>query len=634
MEEAIVGSTLAEGLDAATVEALTETGALHKREYDLYKWLVNGRSQAPVALVDMTDHRARRTQRLLLKVPATDDTGIRLTETEYARHRRAYDEAPPEFAKAHLTEPSEPVRLGGGRFVTFQTVAGDDVESVEVLTVLLNSVLSTTAEDATGVSCTSTDFATLCGTVVSGVLESWNGSPRTARKKLTVAEVLRLHLHDQLEPGGRLHALSTEHRTDRIEIAGEGRSLVNPFALARGALFGDERVVRALVGRTHGDLHTDNVLVPVPARTANGRPRSPDTEAKAFHLIDLALYESEGPMTRDPAHLLLYILARRMDTLSASQQEALLDHVIAPDARLAGRLPNWLVEVIDSLDGAFSGWLHGSGLQSEWRRQRLLSLAGCAMLFLGRKSTRPEDRPWFLRLAARAADRFVDTTGLPGGTPQAAPPLVVGPPAWRSLPEPLRVTWLSGLVPPRTAARTAVEMHLVPHPPLERPPATRLKTLREALVAAGREARLFTQDEEVRDDGDPGVAAGASGAGLAVTRTGQRSAWTGLPRNEWGAVLNRDDLATRLRGLLDALLRVPAPGAEQCGIALGVETGGLVVSTGPVHAEARPRRTAGPLRLPADKVLSRQELASRGSAVVDELVERLLLAFDWGTDAR
>lgn len=628
-EEGIVGDALAEGLDEAAAEALAETAALHRREYQLDRWLVNGRSRAPVAIVIETDHRILSTRRLLLKVPVTEDSGGRLAETEYARHQRAFTEAPPEFAKAHLTElVREPVRIGKGRFVTFQAIAGDDVESVEVLTVLLNSMLGVPTEETTAVACSAADFARICGTVVSGVLKPWNGRPRTARRKFTVAEFLRLHIQDQLEPGGRLHALSMEHFTNHIEIAGEDRPLVNPFALARGAMYGDRRIVRGLIGRTHGDLHTDNVLVRV----------HPTINAADFHLIDLALYEREGPTTRDPAHLLLYVLARRMDTLSAVQQEALLDYVIAPHEDHAGRLPGWLIEMITSMDQAFLRWLEGSGLQPEWRRERLLSLAGCAMLFLGRKSTRSEDYPWFLRLAARAADGFVAMPGLPAPDPNAAPPVAARAPAWRPLPEPLPVTWLADLVRSRTAARAAVELHLIPFPPAERLPAPRLETLTKDLIAAGREARLFEEDEEVRHVDPAAAVVGRSGAGLALTRTGQRSAWTGLPHNDLGAVLDRDDLAVRLRALLDALLRVTAPRPDGFGIALGVETGGLLLSEGRAdatsHPTVRPRVSAAPLRLLADDVLAWNELARLGGAVADELAERLLLAFGQAMNAR
>ena len=170
-------------------------------------------------------------------------------------------------------------------------------------------------------------------------------------------------------------------------------------------------MIPALVGRCHGDLHTDNVLVRV-GLVIDGTD---------FHLVDLALYEPGGPVTRDPVHLLLYILARRMDVISAAQQSVLIDALLAPERADAGLLPGWLADVIREVDGASLAWLKGTGLQPEWRRQRLLSLAGCAMLFLGRTSTRREDLHWFLRLAARAAAAFLAaTTGMPlrRGTPR------------------------------------------------------------------------------------------------------------------------------------------------------------------------------------------------------------------------
>ena len=66
MEEGIVSEALAAGLPPSAVEALTETAALHRRDYDLDRWLVNGRSRAPVAIVIEKDHRKQTTRRLLL----------------------------------------------------------------------------------------------------------------------------------------------------------------------------------------------------------------------------------------------------------------------------------------------------------------------------------------------------------------------------------------------------------------------------------------------------------------------------------------------------------------------------------------------------------------------------------------
>jgi hypothetical protein len=204
-----------------------------------------------------------------------------------------------------------------------------------------------------------------------------------------------------MEPGGRLHEWAVRYGSARIAVPGEARLLASPFALALGTYpAAGGLAIPALTGRCHGDLHSDNVLVRV----------STAIDGTDFHLVDLALYEDDGPITRDPAHLLLYVLARRMDVISAAQQSVLIDVLLDPDRADARLLPGWLACLIREVDGASLAWLKGSGLQPEWRRNRLLSLAGAAMLFLGRTSTRPEDKNWFLRLAARACTAFLDGT--------------------------------------------------------------------------------------------------------------------------------------------------------------------------------------------------------------------------------
>ncbi len=150
-------------------------------------------------------------------------------------------------------------------------------------------------------------------------------------------------------------------------------------------------------GRCHGDLHTDNALVRV----------RPHIDTEDYFLIDTALYEQVGPMTRDPMHLLLYIVARSMETITApAQQSALIELLLDPVHGPAHLLPSWLSTLIKQVDAEIMAWVEPSGLAQRWREQAALSLAACAMLFLGRTSTRTEDKPWFLRLAARAVARF------------------------------------------------------------------------------------------------------------------------------------------------------------------------------------------------------------------------------------
>lgn len=390
-----VAPELAAGLGEPAATALAEIAEATGRVYELDRWLGNGRSRARVGIVWETDRRAGSTRRLVLKRTAAGDPVERLAEV--ARQDNAYAEAPAEFARAHLARPvHEAHRVPDGGWLTLAEIAGDDVESFTELTNLLNAMLDGTAEPG----CDAGTFARACGAVVGGILSEWTGRPRIARERFTVERFLRAHVLDQMAPGGRLHDLSVEHSRDEIDVPGEPGPLPSPFALARGTYSGGTPLIPALVGRCHGDLHTDNLLVRV----------GPAVDGTDFHLVDLTLYEPEGPVTRDPVHLLLYILARRMDAISAAQQSVLIDVLLAPERTDMRLLPGWLADVIREIDGASQAWLQGAGLQPEWRRQRLLSLAGCAMLFLGRTSTRREDLGWFLRLAARAAAAFLAAT--------------------------------------------------------------------------------------------------------------------------------------------------------------------------------------------------------------------------------
>jgi hypothetical protein len=405
MPHSPVAPELAAGLGEPAATALAEIAYASGRYYRPDRWLLNGRSRAKVAIVFEDDRRTGSSRRLVLKLTSPGDPVQQ--QAEVLRHRRACDEAPAAFVDAHLARPVyEPYQMGGS-WLTFAEIAGDDIERVEVLTVLLNAMLDSTAEPR----CDPATFARACGAVVSGILTQWTGRPRIASEWLTVEQFLRAHVLDQMAPGGRLHALSLRFARNEIEVPGEPQALPSPFALARGAYSGATPMIPALIGRCHGDLHTDNVLIRV----------SPAIEGTDFHLVDMTLYEPDDPVTRDPVHLLLYILARRMDVISPAQQSVLIDALLGPGRADARLLPGWLADLICEVDGASLAWLKGTGLQPEWRRQRLLSLAGCAMLFLGRASTRREDLDWFLRLAARAAAAFLAEPATPAAAMPVSP---------------------------------------------------------------------------------------------------------------------------------------------------------------------------------------------------------------------
>ncbi|HLS75730.1 MAG TPA: hypothetical protein VK083_02920 [Nocardia sp.] len=412
------------GLDPTVAAVLAEWAEIHGRHYELDRWLVNGRSKQPVAVVRETELRTDATTVLVMKVLSARDSAP--PNLEYARHRTAEVQAP-DFAARHLSEfVHDAVPVPGQQWITFQRVAGKALENTEVLTVLLRRMLGLTEAveplSARPVTCSPEMFAEACGAIVSGVLGGWANRPfLPAGEKWDLATFFRRHLSDQLAPGGRLAGWADRHQGESLELEGEPRPLPNPFAVAAGKLF-DAAVVSPVIGRCHGDLHTDNALIRV----------RPSVDVDEFYLIDTALYESKGPLTRDPAHLVLYIVARVMEAVSTpSQQSALIELLIDPVAGPAHLVPGWLAALIRRVDVAASDWVEDSGLGSVWREQACLSLAACALLFLGRTSTREIDKPWFLRLAARAVARFAEGRGLDfsaaGSADRGTVPEISGP---------------------------------------------------------------------------------------------------------------------------------------------------------------------------------------------------------------
>lgn len=402
---------LYDGLESDVAECLRQWADLHKRDYELGHWLVNGRSKQPVAIVCETDTRTRRARMLVLKVlSARDDSVI---DIEYSRHFDAIDQSP-GFAAAHLsTFEYDAVPAPRKQWITFQSVVGGDWRNTHVLTVLLRRMLMLRDEyEPQGIDqidCSAEVFVTACRTVVRGVLRDWAGPPYLPPTKVrwTLAEFFSRHLFAQLQPGDRLGEWSAQYPDGHIVFDEVGERLCNPFAVARGECLTDV-TLRPLIGCTHGDLHTDNALLTV----------RPAVDFERFYLIDTALYEQEGPVTRDPVHLVLYILARSLETISdVVARDALIELLLDPAGAPTHLLPGWLTELIRQIDDEVRAWLGNTGLEVAWHDQYQLSLAACAMLFLGRTSTRCEDKPWFLRLAATAVTRFAERAR-PGGIAQ------------------------------------------------------------------------------------------------------------------------------------------------------------------------------------------------------------------------
>jgi hypothetical protein len=128
--------------------------------------------------------------------------------------------------------------------------------------------------------------------------------------------------------------------------------------------------------------------------------------------------------------------------------------------------------------------------------------------------------------------------------------------------------------------------------------------------------------------------ASATGSGLAVTPSGQRSAWIPLPRDLVGAVLDPDDLASKLTTLLSALAAIATAGPPEIGFATGIITS-ITLAEGRLaslpRVTKRSRTSMSPIRVPAQDVLPFYRLAISPRDIGEELAARILLAFRSGT---
>lgn len=379
---------LSDGLGPDAAEALRGWAALRGSSFRLRRWFPNGRSGALVGVV-YEDNRYDGGQQLVLKLDQVD--GKRYDEAEYARHQRAVDEAG-GFADQLSLPVHEPVGVRDGRWITFQKVVAGSLEDARVLSALLDAARGLGTQAAR-------DFSETCAHVIDSVLGRWAVKPHFS--ELSVPGFLGRCLAERLAPGKPLQSLVSTTSSDQLLPLGPGKSpLVNPFALLTDGPLTAGRVVQAtMTGKAHGDLHTENVLVPVSARQVPG---------PSFWLIDLARYEPEAPLARDPAHLMLYVAARALPGLTADQSDALLQLLLDPDCQAAHLLPGWLADAIVAMRTAGLPWARDRGLSAEWREQTRLAIVACSLMFTVRKSLTSEEQLWFLRLAAHNATAIAD----------------------------------------------------------------------------------------------------------------------------------------------------------------------------------------------------------------------------------
>ncbi|SDY45004.1 SEFIR domain-containing protein [Amycolatopsis xylanica] len=269
-----------------------------------------------------------------------------------------------------------------------------------------------------------------------------------------------------------------------------------------------------------------------------------------------------------------------------------------------------------------------------------------------------DEIPLFLQ--PRAADRYPITSLTPAGTesllraltrqaahirpplgtlpvlpPQTGPGAVHAEPSltWTPLPEPLPVIWRSELTAADYHPQGAtVELHLVPVTPGFRHGVKELQTI--SLPALGREQGFFTPAEGLEvSSSDTAVWANstdrATGTGVAVHRSGQRSCWFQLPLDQIGSVLDEADLTEHLGRMLGLLTGIDLPLADSVAPTIGMDPVGLVRLGRPDPSATTitfPLQQRVRIRFDAEESIPSEALRHSAGAVAEELTARLATA--------
>lgn len=372
---------------------------------------------------------------------------------EPGRHARALRTAPAEFAARHLVEQVfAPYPSKGGGALMFQGVAGGGLRDAVPLSALAGR-----------------EFAQTCATVTRGILTEWNATAKTPERMRSSA-----FLRQELEKGVLSGSLDALRRHATVPgppgpwFDAGGRRLPNPYLMVEGHPELADPELSVLPGLAHGDLHLDNVVVPL----RGGAPMG-----DAYRLIDLGAFREDATLSCDVAMLLLSALEPVVrEPLPARQSQALLDYVVDPRPEHTDHVPPDAVRRVDSVVETAAEVM--TDWREPWRDQLLLSVVAGALTFTTFSGLAPETRDWYSLLAAHAGGALLGSHSGAGGGGDTS---TGGVPEPRTSPSPL-VGDRKPEPRPATGARTGTERRRALVRALESLPAISDPGSREAVM--------------------------------------------------------------------------------------------------------------------------------------------------------
>ncbi|MFF5076097.1 hypothetical protein ACFY36_03530 [Actinoplanes sp. NPDC000266] len=301
---------------------------------------------------------------------------------EPANHQLAWRDSP-DFADRHLfRQLYPPAVMDDGRVLMF-----------------LNSSESLTSAVTLG-QLPSAALSNGCRATIRMVLDEWNSAATRQPRSSTVRQFLT----------GELRGVLNRDRSAYTWARGAGfipdvhdglDSMAHRFQL-------DEELstkVEFLAGRSHGDLHVDNVIVPVSPGGA--------FDFDDIRLIDLSAFDPMAPLSRDIAALLLSLIFPAVRGGALPSQDPSLADALTSEAPLSAdhgtALERLLISVRSEAIGQIENRLHGI-----FHRQYLLSLIAQSITYTSYDNAGESGRRSYLWLGATAAEAYRSSTNAGG----------------------------------------------------------------------------------------------------------------------------------------------------------------------------------------------------------------------------
>jgi predicted ATPase/DNA-binding SARP family transcriptional activator len=360
-------------------------------EIVLLDMLKGGRTGAQLYLISVAPAGSSQVRHLILKLDCIHPQD---EADEIEKHKQARDLSPPAFARQHIAELVYELKEDR-HIAVFYAIAGQSLLQFRPLDHYTRQ----------------SQLETIFRTTYDLLLDHWN-TPQTFERALHPQVLLERWLGYRLNPDAGIAGFLENICHTRADTAGlliQGEAYPNPLAFGRNrAMWGQTRLIDALVGCQHGDLNTRNILVKF---APNGQ------DLDGYFLIDFALFRANMPLLFDQHYLEMAYLISELGQSSLASCIDLVTHYAREDMPDPQHVPVGLAgacAVLNAGRRAFGEWVetaHATVSDDLWA-QFWLAGAAAGLNFCNKQTCQERERLVGLVYAAAHLKRFCTQFGL------------------------------------------------------------------------------------------------------------------------------------------------------------------------------------------------------------------------------